>query len=250
MQRLLVGEVIRSAAGRVPGELAVVCKGRELTYAEVADGAEHLAAVLSGRGVARGDRVAWWGTNTVDAVALYFATAHLGAVMVPLNPAFGKAEAAPLLDLADPAVVVCDEDHAGDVTLADLLAQPRTGPPDGGWAVDEDDAHIIFFTSGTTGAPKGVVLSHRTEIVRCMLGGMSSWPRGANICMFPQFHMAGWASTLESWLSGENVVYVDGGDTAGILDAVQRYRGYRLYCIPAVWRRIFDMDWRAWDLRS
>jgi fatty-acyl-CoA synthase len=79
---------------------------------------------------------------------------------------------------------------------------------------------------------------------------MSTWPRGATICMFPQFHMAGWASTLEAWLSGENVVYVDGGDTLGILDAVARYRGYRLYCIPAVWRRILDMDLSPWDLSS
>jgi fatty-acyl-CoA synthase len=81
-----------------------------------------------------------------------------------------------------------------------------------------------------------------------MLGGMSTWPRGATICMFPQFHMAGWASTLEAWLSSETVVYVDGGNTAEILDAVHRYRGYRLYCIPAVWRRVLDMDRSSWDL--
>jgi acyl-CoA synthetase (AMP-forming)/AMP-acid ligase II len=116
--------------------------------------------------------------------------------------------------------------------------------------VDEDDAHIIFFTSGTTGKAKGVVLSHRTEVLRSMLGGMSTWPRGATICMFPQFHMAGWASTLEAWLSSETVVYVDGGDTGQIFDAVQRYRGHRLYCIPAVWRRVLDMDRSPWDLSS
>jgi acyl-CoA synthetase (AMP-forming)/AMP-acid ligase II len=114
--------------------------------------------------------------------------------------------------------------------------------------VDEDDAHMIFFTSGTTGLSKGVVLSHRTEVIRSMLGGMSTWPRGATICMFPQFHMAGWASTLEAWVSSETVVYVDGGNTEQILGAVDRYRGYRLYCIPAVWRRVLDMDRSAWDL--
>jgi acyl-CoA synthetase (AMP-forming)/AMP-acid ligase II len=249
VQRLLVGEVIRSAAERDPGQLAVVHDGRALTYAEVAAAAEHVAAVLAGRGVGRGDRVAWWGATTVDAVALYFATAHIGAVMVPVNPSFTDAEAKPFLELADAAIVVSDDAHPGDVTLRALLDERRPRPLEE-WAIDEQDPHIIFFTSGTTGAPKGVVLSHRTEVIRGMLGGMSAWPRGATICMFPQFHMAGWASTLEAWLSGETVVYVDGGDSSGILDAVERYRGHRLYCIPAVWRRILDLDRSGWDLSS
>jgi acyl-CoA synthetase (AMP-forming)/AMP-acid ligase II len=269
VQRLLVGEVIRSAAARHPAAIAVAHDGRQRSYAEVAAGSEHLAAALGARGIGRGDRVAWWGANTVDAVSLYFATAHIGAVLVPLNPGFGEIEAKPLLDLADPSIVVCDEAHAGDVTLAALLDEPpraavgagvveawAVGAWSGGawsggnWAVDEEDPHMIFFTSGTTGAPKGVLLSHRTEVVRSLLGGASTWPRGATVCMFPQFHMAGWASTLEAWLSGETVVYVDGGDTTGMLDAVQRFGGYRLYCIPAVWRRILDLDLSGWDLSS
>jgi acyl-CoA synthetase (AMP-forming)/AMP-acid ligase II len=203
--------------------------------------------VLSARGIGRGDRVVWWGGTTVDAVLLYFATAHIGAVLVPVNPSFQDHEAQPLLALADAALVVTDAQHQGDASLPALLAQPRPDAPDRR-EVDEDDPHIIFFTSGTTGQSKGVVLSHRTEVVRSMLGGMSTWPRGATICMFPQFHMAGWASPLEGWISSETVVYVEGGDTAQILHAVDRYRGHKLYCIPAVWRRILDMDRSAWDL--
>jgi fatty-acyl-CoA synthase len=247
VQRLLVGEIINAAAARSPGLLAVVCDGRELTFADVAGAADHLAAVLSARGLGRGDRIVWWGYNTVDAVPLYFATAHLGAVMVPLNPSFAAGEAKPLLELADASLVVTDGRHPGDVSVTELLAQRSTGPA-GPWEVDEDDPHMIFFTSGTTGASKGVVLSQRTEVLRSMLGGMSTWPRGASICMFPQFHMAGWASTLEAWISSETVVYVDGGDTEQILAATDRYRGHRLYCIPAVWRRVLDMDRSAWDL--
>jgi fatty-acyl-CoA synthase len=249
MQRLLVGEIINAAAARSPRLTAVAHGGRELTFAEVARAADQLAAVLAGRGLGRGDRIAWWGGNTVDAVPLYFATAHLGAVLVPLNPSFGSAEAAPLLELADAALVVTDAAHEGDVELGELLTQRPPGAV-GRREVHEDDPHIIFFTSGTTGKAKGVVLSHRTEVLRAMLGGMSTWPRGATICMFPQFHMAGWASTLEAWISSEAAVYVDGGDTEQILAATERYRGHRLYCIPAVWRRVLDTDRSAFDLTS
>jgi fatty-acyl-CoA synthase len=247
VQRLLVGEIINAAAARSPGLTAVAHDGREMTFAEVATAADHLAAVLSARGLGRGDRIVWWGYNTVDAVPLYFATAHIGAVLVPFNPSFGDDEAKPLFELADAALVVTDDRHQGDATLAELLAERSPGSA-GPWEVDEDDPHIIFFTSGTTGKSKGVVLSQRTEFLRAMLGGMSTWPRGATICMFPQFHMAGWASTLEAWISSETVVYVDGGNTEQILTATDRYRGHRLYCIPAVWRRVLDMDRSAWDL--
>ena len=247
MQRLLVGEIINAAAARSPGRIAVAHGGRELTFAEVAATADRLAAVLVARGVGRGDRIVWWGYNSVDAVPLYFATAHMGAVLVPLNPSFGDDEARPLRELADASLVVTDDQHHGDAVLADLLAQRAPGSATTG-VVEEDDPHIIFFTSGTTGKSKGVVLSHRTEVLRAMLGGMSTWPRGATICMFPQFHMAGWASTLEAWISSETVVYVDGGDTEQILRATDHYRGHRLYCIPAVWRRVLDLDRSRWDL--
>jgi fatty-acyl-CoA synthase len=245
--RLLVGEIIDAAAARTPELTAVAHAGHHRSFAEVAAASHHTASVLSARGVGRGDRVVWWGSNTVDAVPLFFATAHIGAVMVPVNPSFGEHEAKPLFELADASLIVSDEEHQGDITLKKLLAEPASGRS-GPWSVDEDDAHMIFFTSGTTGQSKGVVLSHRTEVLRSMLGGMSTWPRGATICMFPQFHMAGWASTLEAWISSETVVYVDGGDTEEILGATDRYRGHRLYCIPAVWRRILDTDRSGWDL--
>jgi fatty-acyl-CoA synthase len=247
LQRLLVGEIINAAAARTPELTAVAHNGRHLTFEEVATAAHHMAAVLSVLGVARGDRVVWWGFNTVDAVPLFFATAHIGAVMVPVNPSFSEHEAKPLFELADASLIVTDEQHKGDFTLEHLLTQP-TRDQGRQWVVDEDDAHMIFFTSGTTGLSKGVVLSHRTEILRSMLGGLSTWPRGATICMFPQFHMAGWASPLEAWMSSEAAVYVDGGNTEEILDATDRHRGHRLYCIPAVWRRILDTDRGPWDL--
>ena len=126
----------------------------------------------------------WWGDTTLDAIALWFALARLGAVVVPMNPGSTPEESAVLLDRADPALIVGDEAHAGDVSLAALLADPvRTGitMP----VIDENDPHVIFFTSGSSGRPKGVELSHRASMLR-VIGSKSMWPNGGPmVCMFP-----------------------------------------------------------------
>ena len=245
---LLVGDVLRQSAARSPGRVAATLGDQAVTFAELSTSADRLTAVLAGRGVRRGDRVAWWGDTSLDCVALYFALAHLGAVFVPLNSRFTAAEADATLAQADPALVVTDHAHPGQVTVDELLAARPPAVVDVD-QVHEDDPHVIFFTSGTTGQPKGVVLTQRTQRLRA---GNGTWPGGATICMFPQFHMAGWASTLNTWLSGDQVAYVARPDAQPLLEAVERHRAQLMYAIPSVWRRVLDADRSAvdtWSLR-
>ena len=82
VEPLLVGDVLRTAARRVPGRAAVTLGGRQLTFGQLAAQAERTAAALHQAGVRRGDRVAWWAENSLDAVGLYFGLAYLGGDLV------------------------------------------------------------------------------------------------------------------------------------------------------------------------
>src|SRR5207237_4818563 len=102
--------------------------------------------------------------------------------------------------------------------------------------VTESDPHVIFFTSGSTGRSKGVVLSHRSNVLRAHPGALLE-PHGAAVCPYPLFHMGGWTIALQQWAARDTVVFVE-ADADQICAAVEQHRPTRLNCIPAVWRRV------------
>ncbi len=97
----------------------------------------------------------------------------------------------------------------------------------------------MFFTSGSTGNPKGVVISHRVNFLRSHPGSQLE-PRGAMVCPYPLFHMGAWTIALQQWQARDRVVFLASADAASICDAVARHRATRINGVPAVWRRILD----------
>jgi acyl-CoA synthetase (AMP-forming)/AMP-acid ligase II len=246
VDELLYHDLIHAGAQRFPDRFALTHGADRLTFAQLSARTTDLAGVLRDRGVRPGDRVGWWGATGADVAALCLACAQNGAIFCPVNPRFGPAEAEAVLRTAEAALVVTDGAHEGGVTLAELVAAPASGStPDP--VVDERSTHVMFFTSGTTGAPKGVEISHRADRLRAMSEAVP-FSRGPSVVMFPLFHMAAWKHMQQAWVSGDEAVLVDGGDAPAIVAAIERHRAVRLYAIPAVWRRILDID--RYDLSS
>ncbi|HEX6310970.1 MAG TPA: AMP-binding protein, partial [Acidimicrobiia bacterium] len=97
---LLVRDVIRRAARATPGRLAATLGTEQLTFADLDERSDRVAAALAARGVGHGDRVAWWGDTSLAAMPLFAALAKLGAVFAPVNARLGATEAAEVVGYA------------------------------------------------------------------------------------------------------------------------------------------------------
>jgi acyl-CoA synthetase (AMP-forming)/AMP-acid ligase II len=241
---LLVGDILRSAAFRVPASVAAWHGDRSITFAEAEQQADAAAQALLAGGVIRGDRIVWIAETCLEAMVVHFACAFVGAIFTPFNPKSTPEELARLIEHAEPKMVLGDA-ASGRTTIAELLAGAPVAPhplPQ----VHEDDPQVMYYTSGTTGDPKGCLLSHRTQRLRA--GPGSAWPLKPTVIMFPQFHMANWSRAVTWWLQGSAVVYIDKADAETIVRELDRHKCDVLRAIPAVWRRIAEFDRTGFDL--
>lgn len=202
-----------------PDALAVadLTSDRRWTYAEFDDAVARCAGALAARGVTAGDRVAALSKNCAELVMLHLACARLGAIYVPLNWRLAAEELQWLIGNAEPKLVVLDEtlENAAfeGVSVDVLRSEMEACEPRSGGAVDRDKPSLILYTSGTSGKPKGALLSERnlaeTAINFSILGAVNE--RSVFLCDSPMFHVIGLVTNVRPGMMRGGALLISDG---------------------------------------
>jgi len=208
---------LNRALNTAAGTLAVVCQDSRRTYAELGSRCRRLAGALRLLQLAPHDRVGVIGLNSDRYLELYLGLPAAGFVLVPVNSRLAPAEMRAILDDAGVSVLFADADYPGAAGVKrvltmpgdyeDLIASADEVPLGDGLA--EDDLAALFYTSGTTAAPKGAMHTHR-GLVTSALHFMATWPfdrRTRWLVASPMFHTGGIIGTLATvWGGGTHVI--------------------------------------------
>ncbi|HET6874385.1 MAG TPA: FadD3 family acyl-CoA ligase [Acidimicrobiales bacterium] len=270
MNARTIPEALLGRAAATPDRIAVTGDQAQLTWSELEELAERVARSLIGAGVEAGDRVALWAPNSVRWVAASFGVYMAGAALVPLNTRFRSAEAAYVVrasgaralltvrDFLDQDFVATAESwdevpalervvDIGDAKWEAWLTEGDAVPADTVTArcgrLDGSAVSDIIFTSGTTGAPKGAVLTHGASIRTYEAWSDCVGLRGDDryLVVYPFFHTAGLKSgILACVLKGAEIHPFAVFDVDAVMDYVARHRITMLPGPPTVFQSILD----------
>ncbi|WP_084965201.1 acyl-CoA synthetase [Thermoactinospora rubra] len=259
-----IGSWTARRARKTPGKPAVVHEDTRLTYAELHRRVCRLAHALRGLGVRRGDRVAYLGQNHPAFLETLFATGMLGGVFVPLNMRLAEPELVHCLSDSGSGVLVHAPRHAPvaagtvrhviavDQGYEDLLAASPSEPIDE--PVGLDDPCMIMYTSGTTGKPKGAVLTHGNITWNSVnvLVDVDLAADEVTLVVAPLFHTAGLNMTcLPTVLKGGTVVLMPAFDPVRVLEAIQTHRVTYMFGVPVMYDAMAACPaWPTADLSS
>ncbi|PTX63348.1 2-succinylbenzoyl-CoA synthetase [Melghirimyces profundicolus] len=209
-------------AGLTPERTAVICGEEKRTFRRLAEEVRKTARRLSGLGVGRGDRVAFLMPNGLHTVTLIHAISWLGAVLVPLNTRLAPREIAWQLEDSGAKVMIVNEAHrslgeaarkacvegAPKALSWDELGDQPEQETEGCSRISLDDLHTLMYTSGTTGRPKGVMLtwgnhwwSATASALNLGLDPADKW-----LAAVPLFHMSGLSILMRSLICGMTAV--------------------------------------------
>jgi fatty-acyl-CoA synthase len=275
---LTIGQVLDRAVERWGECLALVSchQSKRYTWRQLRDAADGVARGLVSLGVRRGDRVGLWSTNCAEWVLVHMACARAGAALVNVNPAYRTHELAFTLyksrmkvlflwerDARAEYAQILDEARSGkQLGLehaiffgTDQWEKLRTESAENSDLVQPEDVANIQYTSGTTGQPKGVMLTHRNKVNngKLLAWGMRYTERDRICVPLPMYHCFGCViGTMSALASGAAIIMPNWTfDPRATLQAVQTERATSLYGVPAMFIAELGLpNFKSYDLSS
>ncbi|MGB5256776.1 MAG: long-chain-fatty-acid--CoA ligase [Woeseiaceae bacterium] len=232
---------------------AVISEGRRLTHRELQSRCRRLATVLKDLGAKPGDRIAVLAANTHHYLEAYVAIPAAGFVIVPLNTRHAEPELRYAIEDAGATVLIADRDPGGlRETVDTVISIPdeydalldAAGESELGATVTEDSLAGLFYTGGTTGASKGVMLTHRNLIANTF-HFMTMAPPAADsvfLIMAPMFHAAGSNGVLAGIWSGGCQIPLKVFDPAVALDMIEKYEVTHTLGVPTMIAAIAELQ--------
>src|SRR5262249_49742492 len=226
-------------------KIGVVCGEVRLTYSEYGRRSNRLSNALLRLGVGKGDRVAWLGYNCHRLLEAYYGVVQMGAVLLPLNIRITPSEIAFILQDSESVVLFYDRDFSpvveslrkepsnirhfvalepeqGSSGYEELLAREpdEFSPPE----ISDDDLAELFYTSGTTANPKGVMMTHQNLSLHAMqvLAGLAIKDSNVQLHTIPLFHVNGWGTPHSIPCAGGRHIVIKKFEPKQVLNLVQQ----------------------------
>src|SRR3954469_782432 len=267
-RRPVLPEFLSNNANLYPDRIALAFEDKTLTFAQLEERANRLANALAERGVKRGDNVALLMYNSLEVVEAWFGCQKLGACPVPINFRLVQPEVDYILDNADAVGIIADEQLAeraaaaaqkldgvrfhlgtgavpeGAESYEDALASASAEVPD--TIVEDDDLAFLMYTSGTTGRPKGAMLSHQNLWQHTLqwIHELKVTRDDSFLTGLPLFHIGGVNAVLPFlYLGGKAISLPSGGFDAGeAIEALIRNEATMCYFVPTQWLEVCNHE--------
>jgi fatty-acyl-CoA synthase len=271
---------LRYSEQQFPGKTAVVCGDLRFTYAELGDRVGRLAGALRGAGVKPGDRVAFLSLNCHRLLEAYFGVLEAGGILLPLNIRLAAGELAYILNDSGATVLFLEKEFVGlvDSFRRDLRAtrsfHQLSGTPQAEWlsavtyekmlaaatpyredvmAFDENSVAEMFYTSGTSASPKGVMLTHRNLHLYAMNIALHHHIAHDHVALhtIPLFHANGWGAAHTVTMVGGTHVMLPRFVPEEVFRLVEKERVSQLSLVPIMATALIASPARSkYDLTS
>jgi acyl-CoA synthetase (AMP-forming)/AMP-acid ligase II len=255
-----VADLIRSRAAASPDAVAMRTADTVTSFADLDATSSRVAQALLAAGVTPGDRVAYIGRNSPDFLAVTYGIAKVGAVVAAVNVMLAPSEVTHILDDCAPVVVFVGAGEERLVAAARQAAMPavvvtaETGPLETWWGgfepvdprvdVDGDDTALLLYSSGTTGLPKGIMLTGTN--MACALAAVRTQTAmddtSVSMAPIPFFHIAGLSMALAATLVGAELLTLAVSDPDDLRRVLHTHHVTHAVVVPTLITRLLELD--------